>query len=158
MLKKTLKKILGTLCLMVCFDNVYAGSATLILNAQTLNTFTDASGGYQYEGGIIYNSTGIAIGNYMAQRRTNTAVLIFQPVAMEELTLFFPGSTAIAAANSINLSGSYNTNSGNFSGGVSAASRKYNWLYGGDAKITPIDTANSTLLIRWNALNTQVIP
>jgi hypothetical protein len=138
--------------------NVLAGNSNLILSPLSINTVGDASGGAQYEGGIIYNATGTAIGNYMSRRRSNNSVLLFQPTATEELSLFFPSSSQPEKIDTIVLVGAYNINNGYFNGGLSSASDKYKWLYGASATITAKDSKVRSLLIRWKSLTTNKIP
>lgn len=132
----------------LCTTAAHANTLTMLLVRSTLSNDADADGGglYQYEGGVVENAAGTAIGHYIVTRRVTTSGTSADNTAGEIITLFFPNSIAGNVPNNMTLSGAYSYNTGQFAGSVSAVSARYRLLNGNDATAAITSTASTTKL------------
>jgi hypothetical protein len=128
-----------------------ANSITLQLQQITLINVDDAAGRTQYEGGTILKDAA-NVGQYVVTRRvTEGGTSDPLNTAQTSITLFLNGAPDIAPEN-ITIDGAHDFSSGQFKGGVAAASNRYNWIIGADATYVTGTGATATvqnLTIDW---------
>lgn len=133
-----------------------AGSLALTLVRTNLNNVDDAVGRYQYEGGKIMKGT-TQVGNYAITRRVTTGGTTPFNAAATDVTLFFSGTGT--PPQNVTLSGAHSFSNGYFYGSVAAASNRYTWLQGADARYQPTTTTGtSALYLYWTGSNQLTLP
>ncbi|AYB39786.1 hypothetical protein [Brevibacillus laterosporus] len=95
----------------------------LTLNRLSLTNVDDPAGGWQYEGGRVFEGNNF-VANYASTKRTVNQGTTAQNTAMLTLTLFFNG------LENITLQGSHDFSSGREIGSVSSASSQFASLIG----------------------------
>lgn len=133
-----------------------AGAVSLQLVRSSLNNVNDAAGRFQHEGGDVKKS-GTTIGQYLIIRRVTTPATSPLNTAATTITLFL-GTGSTTSPQNITLQGAHNFTSGNFRGGVSAASNRYNWILGADSTYSSAAAGTSTLVMSWTGSSQLTVP
>lgn len=152
--KRARTALLGALAVLgsLCAAAVQAGTQTVDLVRSSLTNVPDAAGIYQYEGGTLENSSGGTLGTYIIVRRTEAATASFNTAATT-ITLFLSPASSGAAPSAVTIEGAWSFSSGDFQGSVSAASNKYHWVIGADAKSSIPTIGTSKLVLTWAGSN-----
>jgi hypothetical protein len=125
----------------------FAGSVVLDLHRASLINVTDTAGTTQHEAGTILKGSTL-VGNYFLSRRVDTLSGALFNTGATHITLFFQSEVINAAPENVTLDGAHDFTSGDFKGGVSAASNPYSWIKGADASYSITGTVD-TLTIHW---------
>ena len=150
--------IVVLLGMVLCAGAAHAGAVALTLTRTTLTNVVDAAGTWQHQAGDILKG-GVKVGQYALHRRiTNGGTAAPLNTAMTTITLFFVLAAGTAPEN-VTLQGAHDFGPGNFRGGVSAGSNRYNWIRGADATYVPVaGTTNLSLTLSWTGASQLTLP